>query len=116
MTSCDGSGREEEHSVHGPDKWAAEERAGETDGWYDANGELFGRESNIVKLHSLGLDTVSPRCVMLHSLFLQCSIFYSIAIWCWHVEMHATSSTLGGKRWRSALGVIILTRFLSSME
>ena len=31
MTSCDGSKREKEHSVHGPDKMAAEERAGETD-------------------------------------------------------------------------------------
>ena len=32
MTSSDGSGREEErHRVHGPDKMAAEERAGETD-------------------------------------------------------------------------------------
>ena len=67
----------------------------------------------IVELHSLGLDTVSPSCVMLHSLFLQCSIFYSIATWHCHLEMHATGSTLGGKRWRSS---IIITRFLSSVK
>ena len=38
-------------------KWRLKNERGRQTWWYDVNGE-FGRDSNFVELHSLGLDTV----------------------------------------------------------
>lgn len=38
-------------------KWRLKNERGRQTWWYDVNGD-FGRDSNFVELHSLGLDTV----------------------------------------------------------
>ena len=39
-------------------KWRLKNERGRQTWWYDADGE-FGRDSNFLERHSLGLDTVS---------------------------------------------------------
>ena len=41
-------------------KWRLKNERGRQTWWYDADGE-FGRDSNFLERHSLGLDTVSKK-------------------------------------------------------
>ena len=44
-------------------KWRLKNERGRQTWWYDADGD-FGRESNFIEMHLLGLDTVSSKISM----------------------------------------------------
>ena len=47
-------------------KWRLKNERGRQTWWYDVRGE-FGRDSNFVELHSLGLATVSHSCITIYT-------------------------------------------------